>query len=87
MSMYFDIPLFELPSLADRLSVTFDFGCSVCLCKRLLKGIILVTQGEKKETVYQCLIDCVMLNVYEHISLSRFYFCSLLKINTHQKGK
>jgi len=42
MSMYFDIPLFELPSLAGRLSVTFDFGCSVCLCKRLLKGIILM---------------------------------------------
>lgn len=65
MSMYFDIPLFELPSLAGRLSVTFDFGCSVCLCKRLLKGIILtLSKGEKKDpTVYQCLIDCVILNV------------------------
>lgn len=62
--MYFDIPLFELPSLAGRLSVTFDFGCSVCLCKRLLKGIILMlSERKKKQTVYQCLIDCVMLKV------------------------
>lgn len=62
MSMYFDIPLFELPSLAGRLSVTFDFGCSVCLCKRLLKGIILMLPKGKKN-VYQYLIDRVMLNV------------------------
>lgn len=29
--MYFDIPLFELPSLADRSSDILDFGCSVCV--------------------------------------------------------
>lgn len=62
--MYFDIPLFELPSLAGRVSVTFDFGCSVCLCKRLERNYSYVTQGgEKNPAVYQCLIDCVILNV------------------------
>lgn len=49
--MYFDIPLFELPSLAGRLSVTFDFGCSVCLCKRLLEGIMLPEEGKEKKCI------------------------------------
>lgn len=35
--MYFDIPLFELPSLADRCSDSLDFGCSVCLWESFLE--------------------------------------------------
>lgn len=60
--MYFDIPLFELPSLAGRISVTFWFWVFSVFVQEVAERNYVTQEGEEKN-VYQCLIDRVMLNV------------------------
>lgn len=82
--MYFDKPLFELPSLADRFSDILGLDVLSYVCDRGFWEASPLALGKKAE--YQCLGD-VESSTDKNIFLSRFYFCSLLKTNIHQKGR
>lgn len=60
MSMYFDIPLFELPSLAGRLSNNLILGVEYVCGRDFWKGVLLFYP--RKKTCIS-MFDCVMLNV------------------------
>lgn len=49
--MYFDIPLFELPSLADRCSDSLDFGCSVCLWESFLEDSFALKKKKENSNI------------------------------------
>lgn len=79
--MYFDIPLFELPSLAGRLSIDLIWGFHYVCARDFWKECLFCPRGEKH--IYQCLVDYVKAQLLKNIS--KFYFCSLSKLNIHQK--
>lgn len=57
--MYFDIPLFELPSLAGRISVTFWFWVFSMFVQEVAERNYVTQEGEEKN-VYQCLITTML---------------------------
>lgn len=53
--MYFDIPLFELPSLADRFSNILDFLDVQYVCERFL-GRLSFALGKKQNTSVRVIV-------------------------------
>lgn len=49
--MYFDIPLFELPSLAGRLSVTFWFWVFSVFVQEVAERNYVTQEGEEKKCI------------------------------------
>lgn len=61
--MYFDIPLFELPSLAGRISVTFWFWVFSMFVQEVAERNYVTQEGEEKKCIsmfdWPCDAQCI----------------------------